>query len=167
MITPTAEFIRCACEHCAGEFEIPPAYIGRRHECPHCHRETVIAAMQQPPLPPAPAPKPPLAPQQKPRKIEKPKDWGWWSLVSAIGYLIAIPPFLVILIIIIGALSSSEPAPNAAFGIGFVLLIPAVLGAAIVSIGAASGRRIVCSECGNRVTDRGAKVCAVCNAHFD
>lgn len=99
-------------------------------------------------------------------KIEKAKDWGWWSLVSAIGYLIAIPPFLVIGVIIIGALASSEPAPSGIFGFGFVLIIPAALGAVIVSIGAASGRRIVCSECGNRVTDRGAKVCAVCNAHF-
>lgn len=46
---PAADFIKCACQHCAGHFEIPREYLGHRHDCPHCRKETAIAELPPPP----------------------------------------------------------------------------------------------------------------------
>jgi hypothetical protein len=48
-MTTTVKFVKCACEHCGEHFEIPPAYVGSEHECPHCKRETRIKAFEEPP----------------------------------------------------------------------------------------------------------------------
>jgi hypothetical protein len=54
--------------------------------------------------------------------------------------------------------------------LGFILLfffpIGTILGIAFLIYGFSKSKKYVCSECGNKIEDKGVKICPICKASF-
>lgn len=62
----SGDFQKCQCQHCGGRIEFPAQYAGQTIPCPHCQRETKLAAA----VPVAVAPAPAVAPSTRARAFK-------------------------------------------------------------------------------------------------
>jgi hypothetical protein len=157
-------FIRSTCANCHEPFEVPEEYINSRIDCPHCKSETVveIGASQ---LVVVPEPQSQATAQARARRVKKRAWFGWWSILEIFGVLLTIP-FGLLFASGLVAVYKRSAAGGVLGGAELMFLlsvgIPFLIGCALWQAAHKFSLRWLCSNCCNRLTDREARVCAVC-----
>jgi hypothetical protein len=160
-----AETLFLTCTQCGEIWEVPAAEGGRPHECPSCHAAVVpkppeLAPELQatPPLPPPP----PARARPQSKQVHESTFWGF--VLQLIGW----PMAILALLFSVGALISLFKAEPTGSTVLVFLFFGAlvVLGSAFIGWGRRCGTYWICSECGNRLSSKEAKLCATCKADF-
>lgn len=160
----TATKTICRCNHCSAEIEFETERVGETALCPFCAMDTTLyipGGQQQPPSPePEPVRQEPSS-QPMAKRIKRRELAGWWSILEIIGWLAFLPGLLLF----IAALATMSSAPG---GPGFIFAcfaaVPLLFGAAMLTAARRASIRWLCSNCGNKLTDEAARICAVCRA---
>jgi Zn finger protein HypA/HybF involved in hydrogenase expression len=185
-------FAKCHCHLCGGSIEFPIEGADTWVTCPHCGRETALViptsapvrptgfwrrtfekikkGYEDVPLPPEPV-EPPIIPTLKPCG-----DCGREISIRAVACPhcgapgTAAPASIPIRQATIKSKSESFGAGCFLQLIGIILLfffpVGTVIGLALIVWGASAARKPICSNCGNLIGSRWAKVCPACEAHF-
>lgn len=164
----------CRCAACNGEIEFESTRAGETITCPWCAQETDLyipgglARVEAPPPVPAPIPVTLVTPPSPPgRRIKRRDFFGWWSIIEIIGYLIFLPAAFVLVATLVGFLTSkgNEPELAGAAVLGFILAgLPALVGFCMILGAHRLATTWLCGNCGNKLSDRAAIICAVCHS---
>jgi uncharacterized paraquat-inducible protein A len=145
-------YLKTDCEQCDGSIEYPAELAGQSIECPHCQQTTTLAAFPAQPIVVAP----PAIPSPQPRvvtgrRIKKSEFVGAGAAVQAVGCL----AFLVGAVLCTSVLGML-------FGVVGILI-----GLLLLIIGGRMAIKLVCSNCGNKLSGREVRICPVCHCHFE
>jgi DNA-directed RNA polymerase subunit RPC12/RpoP len=132
--------LKIECGHCGQHIEFPSEMGGQMLDCPGCHQSISLSAVVT-------ATTPPVAPAQSQAKIVKKTEMvGAGAAVQAVGVLIFLAAFLP--------------------GLGGLSVPVFVVGLVLVIIGGRMAVRLLCSDCGTKLSAKTVKVCPACHARF-
>lgn len=154
----------CRCLNCPGEIEFEADRIGETIACPHCGMETTLFRIPKEQIQ-APAPSPPARETlASAHRVSKRERLSLWTILEIIGYIIFTPAAIVsgIFLIIFVADGRDISFGSAILFLGG-LLIPTVAGLLLIFTAQRCSTKWLCSNCRNRLTDKDAKMCAVCH----
>lgn len=152
--------IHFECPKCGQTLEAPEESANELIECPTC-KETIQVPVRSrstettaPPPPPIPPVSQPASPQQGPpigSKIKKGEFVGVGAAVQAVGCL-AFLVGIVLCTTVLGIL----------FGV-----VGIIIGLLLLIIGGRMAIKLICSNCGNKLSGKEVRICPVCHCQFD
>jgi uncharacterized protein YbaR (Trm112 family) len=136
------------CPKCKQTLDAPEELATQLIECPTC-KETIEVPVrsQRKEIPKPPVPPPPTPPTQPSsssgRIVRKSEFLGVGAVVQAVGCVVIL----------------------AGFALGFALG-GFVIGVALLIIGGRMAYKLLCSNCGNKVSGAEVRICPVCKCHL-